>query len=165
MLELYVYCLIRYGIWIKKGIIWRWEKILIKSRDYRKTSEYIIVSLVTDLHLVIGIGHCISKEHAHFMAEQFKASGIPSISLVGDSKYGERNTAKRDSWMVRYPARANRVDGVTVKRTCVKEHKEYGKGNRMGYAFISYSSKNTEDAKALNSALMNTWNLLIKSKS
>ena len=31
----------------------------------------------------------------------------------------------------------------------------------MGYAFISYSSKNTEDAKALNSALMNkgiqTW--------
>ena len=30
--------------------------------------------------------------------------------------------------MVRYPASADRVNGVTVKRTFVKEHKEYGKG-------------------------------------
>ena len=36
----------------------------------------------------------MSKEHARFMAEQFNAAGIESISLVGESKDEERKTAK-----------------------------------------------------------------------
>jgi len=63
-----------------------------------KRVNHIITSLdryVTDMDLVKGLGFCVSKEHAHFMAEQFNASGIPSISLVGESKDEERNTAKK----------------------------------------------------------------------
>ena len=64
-----------------------------------KRVNHIITSLdryVTDMDLVKGLGFCVSKEHAHFMAEQFNALGIPSISLDGESKDEERNTAKRD---------------------------------------------------------------------
>ena len=50
---------------------------------------------VTDMDLVKGLGFCVSKEHSHFMAEHFNASGIPSISLVGESKDEEINTAKK----------------------------------------------------------------------
>ena len=43
---------------------------------------------------VKGLGFCVSKEHARFMAEQFNDAGIASISLVGESKDEERKTAK-----------------------------------------------------------------------
>ena len=62
-----------------------------------KRANHIIESLdkyVTDMETVKGLGFCVSKEHAHFMAEQFNAADIPSISLVGESKDEERNTAK-----------------------------------------------------------------------
>ena len=63
-----------------------------------KRANHIIESLyryVTDIDVVKGLGFCVSKEHAHFMAEQFNAAEIPSISLVGESKDEERNTAKK----------------------------------------------------------------------
>ena len=62
-----------------------------------KRANHIIESLdkyVTDTDTVKGLGFCVSKEHAHFMAEQFNDAGIESISLVGESKDEERRTAK-----------------------------------------------------------------------
>ena len=62
-----------------------------------KRANHIIESLdkyVTDMDTVKGLGFCVSKEHAHFMAEQFNEAGIASISLVGESKDEERKTAK-----------------------------------------------------------------------
>lgn len=51
-----------------------------------KRANHIIELLdkyVTDMDTVKGLGFCVSKEHAHFMAEQFNNAGIESISLVG----------------------------------------------------------------------------------
>ena len=62
-----------------------------------KRANHIIELLdkyVTDMDTVKGLGFCVSKEHARFMAEQFNAAGIASISLVGESKDEERKTAK-----------------------------------------------------------------------
>ena len=62
-----------------------------------KRARHIIESLyryVTDMDQVKGLGFCVSKEHAHFMAEQFNLAGIPSISLLGESADTERRTAK-----------------------------------------------------------------------
>ena len=62
-----------------------------------KRANHIVESLekyVTDMGTVKGLGFCVSKEHAHFMAEQFNNAGIESISLVGESKDEERKTAK-----------------------------------------------------------------------
>ena len=62
-----------------------------------KRANHIIESLdkyVTDMDTVKGLGFCVSKEHARFMAEQFNAAGIESISLVGESKDEERKKAK-----------------------------------------------------------------------
>lgn len=43
----------------------------------------------------MGIGFCVSKRHANFMAEYFNASGIPSESLTSDSSDDLRETVKQ----------------------------------------------------------------------
>jgi len=50
---------------------------------------------VTDLDEVKGLGFCVSKEHAAYMADRFNESHIPSLSLTADSSDEERNTAKK----------------------------------------------------------------------
>ena len=63
-----------------------------------RRADHIIRSLdkyVTDMDAVKGLGFCVSIEHAKFMAEYFRAAGIPSISLVGQSSDEERRTAKK----------------------------------------------------------------------
>ena len=63
-----------------------------------RRADHIIRSLdkyVTDMDAVKGLGFCVSIEHAKFMAEYFRAAGIPSISLVGQSSDKERRTAKK----------------------------------------------------------------------
>jgi len=40
---------------------------------------------VTDINDVVGLGFCVSVEHAKFMANHFSLSGVPSISLDGSS--------------------------------------------------------------------------------
>ena len=64
----------------------------------KRRVDHIIRSLnkyVTDMGEVKGLGFCVSVDHARFMAECFKNTGIPSISLVGESKDEERHTAKK----------------------------------------------------------------------
>ena len=50
---------------------------------------------VTDIDDVIGLGFCVSKEHAKFMAKRFNEFGIESIALTDESKKEERAEAKR----------------------------------------------------------------------
>lgn len=50
---------------------------------------------VTDIDDVIGLGFCVSKEHAKFMAKRFNEFGIESIALTDESKKNERAEAKR----------------------------------------------------------------------
>ena len=62
-----------------------------------KRAENIYNSLqkyVTDINTVKGIGFCVSKEHARFMAEFFNNCGIPSLKLDSNSCADERFTAK-----------------------------------------------------------------------
>ncbi len=49
---------------------------------------------VTDINKVIGLGFCVSVEHAEFMTRMFNEFGISSISLTGKSTSQERTTAK-----------------------------------------------------------------------
>ncbi|MEX2104347.1 MAG: DUF3427 domain-containing protein, partial [Bacilli bacterium] len=43
----------------------------------------------------VGLGFCVSVNHARYMSDFFNNQGIPSISLDGSSKPEERNTAKQ----------------------------------------------------------------------
>lgn len=57
--------------------------------------EHIASSLnryVTDLNAVVGLGFCVSIDHAIFMAEIFNKMGIPSGYLTGGSDPKTRNT-------------------------------------------------------------------------
>lgn len=49
---------------------------------------------VADMDKVKGLGFCVSKEHAEYMAVMFNKSDIPSIALTADSKKDERDSAQ-----------------------------------------------------------------------
>lgn len=49
---------------------------------------------ITDINEVVGLGFCVSKEHAKFMALRFNEAGIPSLALTDESKKEDRNNAK-----------------------------------------------------------------------
>ena len=49
---------------------------------------------VADMDKVKGLGFCVSKEHAEYMALRFNQKDIPSIALTADSKKEERNSAQ-----------------------------------------------------------------------
>ncbi|MDO5558300.1 MAG: DUF3427 domain-containing protein [Oscillospiraceae bacterium] len=49
---------------------------------------------VTDINYVTGLGFCVSKEHAAYMAKRFNESGIPSCCLTSDNTRDERHSAK-----------------------------------------------------------------------
>lgn len=70
------------------------EKIYINSDDIRV--KWIIQSLykyTTDIDQVIGLGFCVSVEHAKFMAYKFNQYGIPSMTVSGETKAEERSSA------------------------------------------------------------------------
>ena len=49
---------------------------------------------VADIEKVKGLGFCVSKEHAEYMALRFNENNIPSIALTADSKKDERDSAQ-----------------------------------------------------------------------
>ena len=49
---------------------------------------------VADMDKVKGLGFCVSKEHADYMAQRFNQNNIPSIALTADSKKDERDSAQ-----------------------------------------------------------------------
>ena len=74
------------------------SKIYTISTLYAKSRADLIVrsvfKYVTDIDDVKGLGFCVTKEHACFMADYFNESGIPSLCLTGDSPKEERESAK-----------------------------------------------------------------------
>lgn len=49
---------------------------------------------ITDIDEVVGLGFCVSKEHAKFMAKRFNEAEISSLALTDESSKEERNSAK-----------------------------------------------------------------------
>lgn len=74
------------------------SKIYTISTLYAKSRADLIVrsvfKYVTDIDDVKGLGFCVTKEHARFMADYFNECGIPSLCLTGDSPKEERESAK-----------------------------------------------------------------------
>ena len=52
--------------------------------------------IVTDLGRSRGLGFCVSKEHARYMAERFSDWGLPSVALIADSPPEQRRTVQAD---------------------------------------------------------------------
>ena len=50
---------------------------------------------MTDINKVIGLGFCVSIDHAKYMADAFTQFGIPSIHLSSESTSEERNSVQR----------------------------------------------------------------------
>ncbi|MEX2531648.1 MAG: DUF3427 domain-containing protein [Gemmatimonadota bacterium] len=48
----------------------------------------------TDPDRVRGLGFCVSQAHAHFMARQFNAWGLPSVALTAESSKSERRAVQ-----------------------------------------------------------------------
>lgn len=70
------------------------NKVLAKRR-----AAVILESLkryVTNLEEVHGLGFCVSRAHAHFMADCFNAHGIPSRALSAETSEDNRHQAKQD---------------------------------------------------------------------
>jgi superfamily II DNA or RNA helicase/HKD family nuclease len=50
----------------------------------------------SDVQAIKALAFCVTIAHARFMAEQFRAVGIPSVAIWGDSPMDERIAALRD---------------------------------------------------------------------
>lgn len=48
----------------------------------------------SDINSIIGLGFCVSIEHAEFMADYFNQCGVPSIALSSNSSPEERDSAR-----------------------------------------------------------------------
>ncbi|MFP4640492.1 MAG: DUF3427 domain-containing protein [Guyparkeria sp.] len=55
-----------------------------------------LTETVTDVEQIRGLGFCVSRQHARFMARCFTAWGLPSVALTGDSPRDERQRVQRD---------------------------------------------------------------------
>jgi superfamily II DNA or RNA helicase/HKD family nuclease len=51
---------------------------------------------IGDPRAIKALGFCVTIVHARFMAEQFRAAGIPAVAIWGDSPKDERTSALRD---------------------------------------------------------------------
>lgn len=70
------------------------EKVYTANDHRAKLILESVYRYVTDIHEVVGLGFCVSVEHAKFMANYFSRKGIKSLSLHKDSTKEERQTAK-----------------------------------------------------------------------
>ena len=81
--------------WGRKGYDIRELDNLYTNNDIRAANILESVNkYVTDINEVIGLGFCVSIEHAKFMANYFNLNGVPSVSLHSQSSRDERNEAK-----------------------------------------------------------------------
>ena len=74
----------------------------IYTSDDLRVREIIrsLYKYVTDIDEVIGLGFCVSVEHAKYMARKFNQFGIPSITVSGETASEERSNAinKLEKW-------------------------------------------------------------------
>jgi len=55
-----------------------------------------IKRIVLDPGSMKALGFCVSKEHAHYMAQRFSAAGLTSVAITGDDPSDVRRVALRD---------------------------------------------------------------------
>ncbi len=81
--------------WRRKGYD-QAELSNIYTGDHMRVIQIVnsLKSYVTDINKVIGLGFCVSVDHAKFMAERFNAMGIPAMALWADTKDEDRKSAK-----------------------------------------------------------------------
>lgn len=53
-----------------------------------------LLRYTADIRDVKALGFCVSKKHAHFMADYFNQHGIPALALDADTPAAERNAAR-----------------------------------------------------------------------
>lgn len=53
-----------------------------------------LLRYTADIRNVKALGFCVSKKHAHFMADYFNQHGIPALALDADTPAAERNAAR-----------------------------------------------------------------------
>ncbi len=66
-----------------------------KYTGNRERAAHVASSLeryVTDINAIIGLGFCVSVDHAIFMSDMFNEIGIPSGYLTGESDQKTRNS-------------------------------------------------------------------------
>ena len=71
---------------------------VMESHTASKRADAILRALdnyTADLRDVKGVGFCVSRKHAHFMAEYFARKGIPSLALDSNSSEEERQSARQ----------------------------------------------------------------------
>lgn len=71
------------------------EKVYTANDIRAKAVQRALERYVTSLDGVIGLGFCVSVNHAIYMAKRFTEWGIPSLALHGQSTLDDRETAKR----------------------------------------------------------------------
>ncbi len=69
------------------------DKAIAKQRA--EVIRNALVRYTADLNDVKALGFCVSKAHAHYMAEYFNNNGISSIALDADSQKTVRDSAKQ----------------------------------------------------------------------
>ncbi|MGL6105590.1 DUF3427 domain-containing protein, partial [Romboutsia sp.] len=71
--------------------------LTIDTVNAKRRADLVIRSIydyVTDLEEVVGLGFCVSIEHAKFMADYFNNKNIPSIAISSELNKDEREEAK-----------------------------------------------------------------------
>ena len=83
--------------WIRKGYDIA-ELSNVYTNDDLRVSQIVnsLNKYITDINEIIGLGFCVSIEHAIFMAKRFNELNIPSIALTSKSTIEERNKAKEN---------------------------------------------------------------------
>ncbi len=81
--------------WGRKGYdVAELEKVYTANHHRAKLIFESVCRYVTSMQEVIGLGFCVSVQHAQFMAEYFNQKGIASLALHGGSEKEQRETAK-----------------------------------------------------------------------
>lgn len=73
------------------------ELLTIDKLNSKKRADLVIRSLhdyISDIDEVVGLGFCVSIEHANFMANYFNDKKIPSVAISSKTTKDERDKAK-----------------------------------------------------------------------
>ncbi|MEN2256908.1 DEAD/DEAH box helicase family protein [Paraclostridium benzoelyticum] len=73
------------------------ELLTIDKLNSKKRADLVIRSLhdyISDIDEVVGLGFCVSIEHANFMANYFNYKKIPSVAISSKTTKDERDKAK-----------------------------------------------------------------------
>lgn len=74
------------------------ERVYVFETENAKRRAQLVArsveKYVTDVSEVHGLGFCVSKAHARFMAAQFSQFGIPSVALTSDTSDEDREAAR-----------------------------------------------------------------------